>query len=275
MYRNLWFRKEIEQKIRQTIQSGMVEFDMHKGKLYPKNMQAHYDTNWMFFSNSTDRRDCYLWHTIMYNVFGLVPEFCRFHCWKVVVKPRNVRELIQLYQLVQAMPFLYGYINTFHGKCGIDTRNYTKLPYDAFFYNESKEEAYENYKIIRHALDTYLDPEIDAIVKRSCTEFERDMGPTDGPSWQKMTDEEKSLERYLESIYVGDPSMTSQPDWHRNKVLLHWLQHAYMHGDTTGVEFLGQDIHSRPGTPVTYHDAMIKREQRLAKRREARKKGKK
>ncbi len=258
MWRNLWFRDEIEGTIRQTIRRGMVRYNSQTGKLEPRDMQGNYDSNWIFFSNTTDRRDCYLYHTIFYNVFGLVPEFCRFRCWKVVTKPRNVRELIQFYQLMLAMPLTYGFINPLHGKCGIDTRSYTKDPYDGFIYTDSKEECYEKYKLVRDALDKYLDPAIPAVMKRACTEFERDKGPTDGPFWQEMSKEDMELERYLSTIYAGYPEGTFQPDWHKNKIVLHWLKFAYMQGDMTGVEYLGEDIFGK--SPVTYHDEMLQAE---------------
>lgn len=251
MWRKLWFDERTENVIRKLIRTGVVRFNMDTGLLEP-NTQGNYDTNWMFFGSTVGSRDCYLWHTIMFDYFNLVPRFCRFDCYKVVVKPRNVRELIQFAGLMHAMPYFYGFITQVHGKCGIDTRHYTESPYDAFIYCNNVEEGREKCDITRDACDKYLpDGEnIPVILKRSCTEFERALGPTDKDCWQSMTPEEMDLELKISDIFKGQSSHSNQPDWLRNKIVHHWLKFANTYGDKTGTELTGRDdtVHA-----VTYH----------------------
>jgi len=254
MWRKLWFDDEVERKIRHLISAGVVQYDAEKGRLVPV-AQANYDTNWLFFGYTVGSRDCLLWHTIMFNVFGLVPSFCRLHCWKVVIKPRTVKELIQFYGLAQAIPYLYGFICPLHGKCGIDTRYYTNVPYDAFVYCTSKEEGLEKYEIIRDACNRYLEDgeNIDVILKRSCTEFERALGPTSNSEvWDQVPPDELELERKIADIFDGLKQSSVQPDWQKNKTILHWCKFANTFGDRSYVDLFGEDILDTVHA-VTYH----------------------
>jgi hypothetical protein len=231
-----------------------VQYDAEKGRLIPVS-QANYDTNWLFFGYTVGSRDCMLWHNIMFNVFGLVPTFCRLHCWKVVIKPRTVKELIQLYGLAQAIPYLYGFICPLHGKCGIDTRYYTDIPYDGFVYCNSYEEGLEKYEIMRDACNKYLEDgeNINVVLKRSCTEFERALGPTDSDVWDQMPEDEIELERKIADMFDGLKQSSVQPDWQKNKTILHWCKFANIFGDKSYLDLFGEDIVETVHA-VTYHN---------------------
>jgi hypothetical protein len=136
----------------------------------------------------------------------------------------------------------------------MDTRHYTDCPWGGYFYCDGVEDAMEKYRIIREAVDKHLPNgvSVPVIVKRSCTEFEREHGPTDGDFWQGFPSVDADFQRHVEDIFGGgDWNWTVQPDWMRNKTLLKWAHWANMWGDKTW-----KDVTHIPDftvNAVTYH----------------------
>ena len=71
---------------------------------------------------------------------------------------------------------------------------------------------------------------------------------TDDPFWQEMTPEEKSLESYIEEMFLVDSDMPIQPSWVKNHIIFNWLKHAHGIGDKTGDELFQHGVHA-----ITYH----------------------
>lgn len=256
MWRTLWFDGELQDKIGGMLASGTFAFDAEKGMLVPK-LQGDFHTPWLHLNGTTSNRDCYRWHSIYFRHFQFLCEYCREKCYKVVVKPRNVLELIQFYGLMQAMPFLFGFFTPLNGKAGVDNRPYTHVPYAAFFYAEGQEDGQKKYDVVCKAIGKYIeDPQglLDTVVlKRSCTEFEETFGPTD--KWQPYTDNDRRLENKLDDVFYTDKVISQQPWWIRNAVIHRWLSHAYKIGDHSGVDFIGKDVFGVPA--VTYHEKYV------------------
>lgn len=267
MWKDLWFNAEVSNTIRRLINSGAVRFNIQTKLLEPVT-QGEFDTNWLFTGNTIGERDCFLWHHIMFNHFNLVPEFCKLHCHKVVIKPRNVVELIRVHGLFNAIPLLYGFITPMQSKCGIDTRNYTDCKYSGYIYCSSLEEGREKHAILRKACAEHLEDgeNIPIILKRSCTEFEKKYGPTDGEFWEAVTPVERDLEKRLGDIFSKTQTASIQPDWLKNKTIYYWIEHANAIGDRSWVELFGEDPITM--SAVTYHeggDKTIKSAKPLAK----------
>lgn len=253
MWRKLWFNENIEQKIGQIIRANIAQIDAGTGLCIPPNVSMEYDTNWLFAGHTVAQRDCYLWHTIMFNFFDLVPKFCKFNCWKVVVKPRTFAEAWQFYNLLSASATINGDLCDLQGKCGIDSRFYTNSPWGGFVYCTTKEEALEKYLIVQQMINSYIPDggNIPIIVKRSCTEFERKYGATDGEFWSHITPEEHEMEARLRDIFVGHWSPSVQPDWLKNKTIYKWAKWANTIGDKSHIEVFGKDLFTM--SAVTYH----------------------
>lgn len=124
-------------------------------------------------------KPCNLWMSFTYRLLArnllqkkdwFIPQGCQ-ECYKVVVRPRTYRELLDLEAMMLE-------IET-NCKCGIEERPYTRGIYGAYFYNTGLQEGIERYEKIRDAVDVYISPDVQVFLKRGCTEYERDHGPSD------------------------------------------------------------------------------------------------
>lgn len=254
MWRNLWFNEQVDNAIRSILASGGAYIDHDTGLIKPKLRQMSYDGNWLFSGYTTSLRDCYLWHQVMFNGFGIVPEFCHQRCYKVVVNVRNFLEAMQFYGLMNSSGCIRAEICPIHGKVGMDERHYSNGAFNGFVYCDGLEQGLEKYLIIRDLVDNHMPngKDIPIILKRSCTEFERKFGPTDNEFWKAMPKEHLELQRRLEDIFDGVWTSSVQPDWMKNKITLKLAQWANAHGDKSWVKFFGEDFLTMKA--VTYHN---------------------
>lgn len=254
MWKDLQMDDKFRDGIRQVIKSGMGKLNSTSGLVELNVEQMAFDVNWLFFGNTVAAMDCALWHSIMFNNFNFVPEYCRTRCYKVVVRIPSVEMLLKFFNFANSIPALGEYHAPLHGKCGIDTRWYTDARYDAFFYCDGLEDGLEKYEIVRHFVDSYFDngKDLPIILKRSCTEFERAFGPTDNTFWKGLTDAEVKYQRRLETIFSKQQLSTVQPDWHKNATISRWIEYANAIGDKSWVNYYGgKDTLTMHA--VTYH----------------------
>jgi len=256
MWYEHWFDKTIANKIDMIIRTGKVK--MVEGRLEVQTSQFT-KPFWLHVGASMNCRNCVLWQEIFFTDIGIIHSFCRYHCWKCVTRPRNVREMIQLYNLMNVVPFVYNFINPLPGKAGVDVRHQTSEAYGVFQYATSLEEALKIKEIMTYMIRTYLpSEEIEGkylqdtvFVKRSCTEMEEKI-PGDNPWWETpQTRDEVEIERRLEEIFSRPNHIVVQPGWLRDKVLHNWLAYANAIGDKSAVNFIGSDpfnVHSRKYT---------------------------
>jgi hypothetical protein len=253
-----WFDNQLSAGIENLVNKGFVELDNKTQRLrvrttYPA--KAH----WLHVCGSTDARSCMFWKEIMFEQLGTIHSFCRYRCWKVVARPRTIRELVQMHNLLYVIPFEYNFINPIPGKAGEDVRPYTSERYGVFLYALSLVEALRIKEIMLHMITKYLpNDEIDGrhlqdtvFVKRACTEMEAKI-PTDDPWWDAHQNVfEWENERRLEDLFVYEPDMAFQPAWLRDKTLQDWLNEANRTADKSVVDFVGADVfnvHSRKYT---------------------------
>jgi hypothetical protein len=206
------------------------------------------DTPWHHIKNKWDF-DCGLWHRIVFDYISkrlpaqerFVPSRCQ-QCFKVVVRPKTLKQLFALeaLQIRLQRP----------SKCGIEPRATVCGLYGGYFYNDGLEEALERYREVRSAVDAdqHLGPDVSVIVKRGCTEYELECGPSD--KWA-ISDVQLKFEALVNQYVAHDDVMRSQPEhlvWHLHRK---WIEFAYANGDLTYLEFTD----GKPLYPpvVTYH----------------------
>lgn len=239
----IWWDNKKSGVIRGLLRVGWRIVD---GRLCPPPGSLNFDTPWIFVEDALHPH-CMFWNGIFFEHFGLIPRYCRTRCHKVVVKPRTVRELFDLYHLMNHLGF--------PSKCGIDRRDYTSARYAAFFYCNSMPEVLARYKEVKEAVSMHLTDgaNIPIIAKKGCTEMEDPRNPGGKPSseWGEPSPEEAELEDRLTMIFNYEQSSNHQPAWLRNRVMYAWLEHAHATGDPTWAELCGDifGVHS-----VTYHD---------------------
>jgi len=253
MWQKLYFNETIEAAIDKVIKDGLAYVHHDTGLITPNMGAMSARANWLFSGYQTMGRDCYLWHSIMFTYFGLVPKYCLERCYKVVVKVRNFRETILFHRLMNAASAHNNEIAPIAGKSGMDERTYTEEPWNAFIYADGLEDALSKYHHARKLVDECMEDgrNIRIIIKRSCTEFERAYGPTDQPFWEGITKENLDFQRHLEDIFSGQWGSAVQPDWLKNKLTFRFIKWANTIGDKSWLDLYPEDFLTMKA--VTYH----------------------
>ena len=202
----------------------VIELD---GKVKPMK-KLTLDLPWVFI-RGRDFGDCYLYREVFFDVFGIVPAFCQYFCWKTIIKPRTVVELFKLYEVLRRL--------NYPGKCGIEVRPHVKGSYGGYVYNNGKEEGLSRQPFIRKAVDEDISPDIPIYLKRGCTEFEHAI-PTS--KWQVSPDQ-NAVEQILMAIFQPESVPVYQPQWIVNHVKRSWIYQAWNVGDETFKELLPEE----------------------------------
>lgn len=222
--------------------------------------------------------DCYLWNKVFFHTVAkqsMVHTHCQT-CFKVVVAPRTFTELLRLEEYQETCRL--------RCKCGIETREYVGRAYGGYFYSwepggltlqsyvpngdhtgtaflvvddcEALRKGQLKYDRIVKDMAEHVqigDTPIPVILKRGCTEFERDLGPTDQPRYRHISDDQLALEAAVDEHvdYEHGKFTSTQPEIVKDAIRRTWADFAHFIGDMTYVEWLGRSI-SVP--PVTYHE---------------------
>jgi hypothetical protein len=158
-----------------------------------------------------------------------VPRACQA-CWKVVIRPRTLTELLRLEELLLFLEF--------PTKCGIERRSYapcSRYRYGGYIYNRSQEEGLERLGIIREYLseDDILNG-VEAYLKRACTEMELTF--PDSSSW-KVSKEQNDIEDMLDWLVVYDIEASHVSKHVLDSVRVTWIEWAAEIGDETYLEY--------------------------------------
>lgn len=191
---------------------------------YEGHWPVGHDRPWHYINSRRDM-NCDWFHDIS-KMFGFIPTRC-LNCWKVVVRPRTLQELFKLQGLMVSMvdedPECYC-------KCGIELRPWVFGNYGGYFYQTSKEAMQERYKQVRQLVTEKIDPAVQVIPKRYCSEFERDFGPSDQ---YKRTDEDDHWEELIKEHCHMVQYPHTQPDLAIQRTIHEWFKHAWNVGDPT------------------------------------------
>lgn len=191
-----------------------------------------------------NNKECGLWHGVLFNHFKIIPKGCH-ECWKVVVRPRTLKELFALEEVEQSLGH--------PAKCGIEVRAYTPAHYGGYFYNNSLDEGRACYEMVRKAMDEHIGKDVGVILKRGCTEMEIFGGPS--PFWA-IKPEDEELEDYVaDRLDVRGAFGVRQPDFMKTSVHKRWIQWAFSNNDKTYLEYTG----GKPLYPpaVLYHEGDV------------------
>jgi hypothetical protein len=233
----------------------------------------HPDPPWIY-TKPRENQNCHFWHKILFNIIHnqqKIPQAC-LDCWKVVVMPRNLEELIATY-------FMQLSLNR-ACKCGTEgDRENTDRLYGGYFYNKSQEEGQECYELVKNTIATYRQwthtlfgvpvtvsfkaegdilpfqagdvvckglPKV--ILKRGCTEYEQNVGRSD--KWE-VSDEQLEEEYFAKDAFVQDNPNLKQTDHQISHVIEKWIHNAFRWGDQSYLKFTNGNRLFAP--PVTYH----------------------
>ena len=226
---------------------GAYHARIEDGRFVPNFSAMSVGIPWVFAKSDLELR-CDIFHKVFFDICHFIPSRCRI-CYKVVVRPRTLRELFDLHELQREMMV--------PSKCGIEKRLTTSSLYGGYFYCKGKEEGLEQYQEVRKAVNEQLSPETPVILKRYCTEFE--IGPgAKGPSdaLPDMTEDEKWKETYILDRFPSAGFSTPQPDHIVANVMIDWIHYAYRFHAATGDETYLEFTDSSPlfQDYVTYHD---------------------
>lgn len=157
---------------------------------------------------------------------GFIHSYCH-DCYKVVVRPKNVKQLFQLVDLQAELGH--------PAKCGIEVRSFVPALYGGYFYNRSLEAGKQCLNKVKKAVRIKIDPNMKTILKRGCTEFEMRFGPSD--KWE-IKPEQIKFETSFKEVYVKDisPGM-EMPGYLKSHIKTRWLHWAAQHNDMTYKEF--------------------------------------
>lgn len=235
-----WDKFDILERLRPMMQRGWI-IDAYTNKIGIANPGISWNSPW-WHNRESANKECGLWHQIMFNNWGFIPRGCQ-ECWKVVVRPRTLKELFMLQEVEKKLDR--------PSKCGIEIRSYTPAHYGGYFYNNSLDAGRECYKVVREAVSDAISPDVGVILKRACTEMELSAGPS--PFW-KVTKEQVELEEYIEArVDYKMGFQIAQPDYLMNRLYKRWVLWAFSHNDKTYLEYTdGKPLYT---PPVVYHEA--------------------
>lgn len=221
---------------------------LEDAKFVPRLASLAEESPWVYVKDANARCDIY--NKVFYQCLHHIHSRCR-RCWKVVVRPRTILELLDLYELEKEMGVPC--------KCGIEVRETVNGFYGGYFYCQHEQEAQVRYQQVRQVVDKHINPNVKIILKRMCTEFELGTPPGGDGKHRPTTDisrhvteEELTWEYDIEQLFPPVGYRNPQPDYLTAHTIIRWIHWAHSHGDMsyldlTGGEKLYRDV-------VTYHD---------------------
>ena len=216
--------------------------DMNTGKV-TCSTGMKWDVPWVYVNPDPDMHCTF--NMNLFNVARFVPRCCR-DCFKVVIRPNTVAQLIRLYELM-VTEFIE---RRLHCKCGTEERNYVHGNYGGYNYNRGLKDGEKSYKAIRNMVDIYIGADVGVILKRGCTEMELNLGPSKKyivPEWAN------ELEDKIMEVVELPKKNPATPKFLADHVIRKWLEFAWDRGDKTCLEF-SDGIPIFPNKIDTYHE---------------------
>ena len=238
-------RLDVIEHVNKRLTSENWFIDADTGKYRPGFAAIDPDRNWIYTYSDPDMH-CGMYLMIA-DVGRFVPSRCR-KCWKVVVTPRTVDELFKLYAIQKEVMVP----SKWFCKCGIDTRDWTPHRYGGYWYCTSKDMGLTRYKRIRKLVSERINPDVPVILKRYCTEYELQFGPTDTYKPPDDCDEvESAITAMVDNRKTTARTNQTQPESVKRHIMAKWLKRAWSIGDLTCMLYNNNEPFYRP--LVTYH----------------------
>jgi len=214
--------------LRRKLASGELRVNLD-GKI-EQTFRFNVDPVWIHVRYSEDR-ECGMWHKIHFDLFQFVPSPC-FDCWKVVAKPRNLKETMKILDLQKELDL--------PSKVGMEKREYSGDlgGWSAFWYAPlagGLAGARELFKKVSEAVADNIDPDIRVYLKRACTEMEMGIGPSDKWVWNPNL---ALIEDLVNVSFVHPPKNLPTPKFLEVDVMTRWIYWAAIHGDETYLDYV-------------------------------------
>jgi hypothetical protein len=202
-------------------------------------------------------RSCGKWLSIYHRFYRILSPPCK-DCWKVVMAPRTLTDLMEVQKLQEKLGW--------PAKAGLEQRDYTSGigSYRAFWYcpfTKGLEGGRVHFKRVQKALEKHFGKEkIDwylehglFYLKRGCTELERDFGPSD--KWD-LIDHSAKFD-LLESVWETPNELEEEFSPLKYTNLKRWIEFATAYAKTSGDSTVVQCIGGKSlGVQlVTYHNS--------------------
>ena len=177
-------------------------------------------------------------HMKIFNKFNIIPKFC-FSCYKVLVEPRSILELIKLFVVFDQIKFVKNNIR----KCMIEMRPEISGFYKGYIFCSSVEEAYQIADYLEIFIKENIGSGLHAVVKRGCSEYalsfpdykainnSGDQLMNYNEDW-KSIEEEDNLLNFLKSNRIIIPTL---PGLNLQDILVirNWIDYAKGIGDAS------------------------------------------
>lgn len=229
----------------------MLDLD---GRIRPAGPRRHsLDTPWLN-TKVDSRRHCFKWHRIYFNFYGLIPSGC-MNCFKLVVRPRTLKELFVLRDLqakqVQDPDFVAC-------KCGIERRANVKVKalYGGYYYMPLEATMAERKSLARKIkleVRGELGIQYTPFLKRGCTEMEAGAGSSE--SWE-YDEKDRMFEDILESTWVIPKIPLPEPTVLRPSIMKRWILWAAENSDPTAKDYIDLEMLTGP-PPMKYLDEEV------------------
>jgi hypothetical protein len=213
----------VAENLRRSIATGAV-IENQDGTLRLPDGQSNID-NWIFVDNGPALGCDFLMHFLFQQAYAksAVPHGCSA-CYKVKVVPRTLRELVAAWEIAKRVAC--------RSKWGIDFDNpYSQNIYAGYFYTSGLDGARTIFKVVREFIDKdpKLGPDVAMTIKRGCSEYEAELGPSER---YEFAPELGELESYLKTKFRSNRSTN------RGAVALtYWIDVAFRIGDDSYLDF--------------------------------------
>ena len=157
---------------------------------------------------------CILSRQVVFPHYGWIPSRCH-KCWKVVVRPRALKELFALYELQKQLDL--------PSKVGLEERPQIHEIYGGYFYNDTLDKARQCKVVVERRVAADISPDIPIFIQRGCSEYE-DKFP-DTTAW-KISREQKDIETHLAKWLVLETKKADQSELVIRNVKRKWIERA-------------------------------------------------
>ena len=161
-------------------------------KIVEENLEDLSYNKYQIFRRKTVFRNCER-HKGIFNKYNTMSKYC-FDCFKVVIKSKNVLDLIKVSIIFDQISFF----SNFTRKSIIDKR-YSDISYKSLIYCSSVDQVYDIEKNTKNILTKIVDHNIQVEGKRGCSEFALSY-----PNYKKIYKDESKLMSYPEDWMINE-----------------------------------------------------------------------
>lgn len=202
------------------------------------NGEDSWDVPWIYITpeggieeEHNCRAICFMCAEIKFKGWSFIPIRCH-SCWKVVVRPRTLKELFALHELQKEMGLW--------SKTGIEDRPKIPAVYGGYFYNDTLDKARQCKVVVEKRIAADISPDIPIYIKRGCTEYEEKFPE---PRHWKIPPKQKEFEAYLDDRIILKARKAMQPDFVALNVKRKWVERAFELGQEYRTFTGGRELH--------------------------------